>query len=323
METIVNAITACRVFVLIFSKAANHSNHVRIEVERAVSKGKVIVPFRTEDAVPSGAMEYCLSNTQWLDAMSPPIGSHMQRLADTIGNLLEQPCDADKPASAIETPRQSVPSMLHPRGIWFGAAVLLIVTIVGVVWWRMGPAEDQSVALAAERTLTYWLTIQHDGKTIPATRRETFNTGDAFFFNATPAQEGALYLFNEGTSRNWHVLFPTRENNRGNPWLAASQSIKTNENPFTDETGKEEGTEKVWLVWAAQPIPLLDEIVEQAVDADFTVRDSSQQAAALRQFMAEYGTSAPEVIPVGEKVVLKARNEVLVYLLKLEHKIWK
>src|ERR1039457_7095486 len=45
-KTIVDALGACEIVLLIFSGHANHSPHVRREIERAVSKGKIIVPFR-------------------------------------------------------------------------------------------------------------------------------------------------------------------------------------------------------------------------------------------------------------------------------------
>ena len=57
---IVSAIEDCHAMVLVFSAHANESPHIRREVERAVSKGKFIVPFRIENVLPSRAMEYCL-----------------------------------------------------------------------------------------------------------------------------------------------------------------------------------------------------------------------------------------------------------------------
>ena len=57
--------------------AANASPHVRREVERAVSMDRPIVPFRVENVAPSGAMEYCLSATHWLDAFTRPVEPHV------------------------------------------------------------------------------------------------------------------------------------------------------------------------------------------------------------------------------------------------------
>src|SRR5271157_1866239 len=54
---IIEAITDSRALVIIFSANANASKHVKNEVERAVSHGTIVVPFRTEAVQPSKAME--------------------------------------------------------------------------------------------------------------------------------------------------------------------------------------------------------------------------------------------------------------------------
>jgi hypothetical protein len=89
-EAIVSAIEGCRAMVLIFSAHANESPHIRREVERAVSKGKFIVPFRIEDVLPSRAMEYCLSNTHWLDALTPPLEMRIGELVASVSRLLNR-----------------------------------------------------------------------------------------------------------------------------------------------------------------------------------------------------------------------------------------
>ena len=87
-EQIIEAVKACRVFVVIFSTSANTSPHVRREVERAVSAEKTIVPFRVENVEPTGAMEYALGNTHWLDAFTPPMGPHIATLVATARRML-------------------------------------------------------------------------------------------------------------------------------------------------------------------------------------------------------------------------------------------
>jgi formylglycine-generating enzyme required for sulfatase activity len=87
-KAIINAIVECSMMVVVFSAKANRSTHVNKEVERAVSKEKVIIPFRIEDILPTEAMEFALSNTHWLDAMTQPLESHISKLSDTIQRLL-------------------------------------------------------------------------------------------------------------------------------------------------------------------------------------------------------------------------------------------
>ncbi len=87
-ESIVDGIADCHVFIVVFSADANQSPQVKREVERAVSKAKTILPFRIEDVTPTRSMEFCLSNTHWLDAMTPPLESHLARLGETVVRLL-------------------------------------------------------------------------------------------------------------------------------------------------------------------------------------------------------------------------------------------
>ncbi len=85
---IIAGIDTCKVMVLIFSSHANASSQVRREVERAISKGLSILPFRVEDVRPAGAMEYALGNTHWLDAFTPPVERQLEILATSVQVLL-------------------------------------------------------------------------------------------------------------------------------------------------------------------------------------------------------------------------------------------
>lgn len=90
-EAILGGIEASRIMVLVFSNHANESPQVRREVERAVSKGLVIIPLRLEDVVPTKALEYFISATHWLDAFTPPFQRHLETLAETILGILGLP----------------------------------------------------------------------------------------------------------------------------------------------------------------------------------------------------------------------------------------
>lgn len=66
---IMNGLSSCRAMVLIFSKEADDSRHVKREVEIADSERKVILPFRIDEAMPSN-LKYFLSLPQWLDGIA-------------------------------------------------------------------------------------------------------------------------------------------------------------------------------------------------------------------------------------------------------------
>jgi TIR domain len=96
-EEIVAAISAVRVMVLVFSAHSNDSPQVRREVERAVHKRVPILPFRIQDALPCGSLEYFLSSQHWLDAFPPPRAPHYARLCATLGTMLAAPACAPRP----------------------------------------------------------------------------------------------------------------------------------------------------------------------------------------------------------------------------------
>ena len=88
-ESIVDALSHARVFVLVFSSHANASQQIRREVERAVNRGLAVIPLRIEDVAPTKSLEYFISTPHWLDAFSPPLERHLNYLADIIRHILD------------------------------------------------------------------------------------------------------------------------------------------------------------------------------------------------------------------------------------------
>lgn len=146
--SIIEAIENSQVMVIIFSSNSNDSKQVMREVERAVQKDVVVVPFRVENIQPSRDMEYFLSATHWLDAVSPAMDEHLQGLVDTTQTLLDkrksgkssrgftQPQAASVAANnTIPTPakKSKTPFMLG------GFALLLVGAIV--TWLFSGDAD--------------------------------------------------------------------------------------------------------------------------------------------------------------------------------------
>jgi len=70
---IVGAINACRLLVLVLTKSAIDSSHVRREVERASSKQRAVLSIRLDDTELPPELEYFLSSNHWLDASRGPL----------------------------------------------------------------------------------------------------------------------------------------------------------------------------------------------------------------------------------------------------------
>jgi len=87
-SAIIQAIEQCRLLVMVFSSKSNNSDHVIRELTKAVSWGIIIIPFRIEDVPPSQDMEYLIGIPHWLDALSPPLERHIEKLVQTVNVLL-------------------------------------------------------------------------------------------------------------------------------------------------------------------------------------------------------------------------------------------
>jgi hypothetical protein len=99
-KSIIEAISGARVMVLVFSGSANTSPQIEREVERAISKGLTVIPFRIEDIEPSGAMEYFINASHWLDAFTKPLEQHLDRLADVVRRVMESQYGEVRPSAS-------------------------------------------------------------------------------------------------------------------------------------------------------------------------------------------------------------------------------
>lgn len=122
-ESIVNAISVSRLMVVVFSSHANSSAQVMREIERGVHNGLPIVPIRIENVMPSKSLEYFLSVPHWLDALTPPLQSHICKVTRTVRTILATLDSNSDPGTAklrineVDKPIRSVPD--YPPNAWF------------------------------------------------------------------------------------------------------------------------------------------------------------------------------------------------------------
>ena len=90
-ESILDAITESSILLLVFTSSANQSQQIKREIERAVSKGIKVLPFRVENITPSKSLEFFISTQHWLNAFTPPLEVHIERLAQTVCASLKMP----------------------------------------------------------------------------------------------------------------------------------------------------------------------------------------------------------------------------------------
>jgi hypothetical protein len=116
--SIVRAIRSCRVMVLIFSSGSNQSDHVLREVTIASEAGRLVLPFRIEDVEIGDDLYYYVSSVHWLDAITPPLKQHIDKLVSTIHGFVQpgaepsateepEPTAAEAPLDIREPPARS------------------------------------------------------------------------------------------------------------------------------------------------------------------------------------------------------------------------
>jgi hypothetical protein len=68
-----------------------------------VNRGIPLIPVRLDDAAPSKSLEYFISTPHWLDALTPPLESHLQRVAQAVKALLQRLAGNNGPETSAGT----------------------------------------------------------------------------------------------------------------------------------------------------------------------------------------------------------------------------
>jgi TolB-like protein len=131
-DAIVRAIGGAQALVLVLSQNSVASSHVGKEIERASSKRRPIIALRIDEAPLSPALEYFLSESQWVDARAKGIDAALIKL---IAAIRDRPRDApafNSPVppgtSAVKAPAAS-PDLRRNRRVLtavFAAVVLVL-----------------------------------------------------------------------------------------------------------------------------------------------------------------------------------------------------
>jgi TolB-like protein len=146
-DAIVRAINEAKAVVLVLSGSAVSSSHVAREVERAASKHKPIIAFRIDSAPLVPALEYFLSESQWIDVVKLGMPAALAKLSEAVGQR-----------SGLTVAAASVAHPKSPRNrILFAAGVAVVAVALAALWadkvWisKRVPA-SQPVASAALRS---------------------------------------------------------------------------------------------------------------------------------------------------------------------------
>ena len=233
----------------------------------------------------------------------------------------------------------------YKRAPLIAACLAIVALAVAGAWFGLkskpkpsSPAVNPATVthVGPEQSLSYWLTVQkmlNDkplGKPMESVGNIIFGNGWKFRFNVRPAQAGALYLLNAGPGKTgaleYNILFPLPQRN-GHTWqeqkldarLAANQTMQSDWYRFVDQ----QGVEKLWIIWAAQPIPELDAIFSQAAanKENPGVVVDPPQIALIETYLKQYDRERLEKIDeLSQNLTsLKGWGNVVVSLVELRH----
>ena len=132
--SIVEAIDSARVLVLVFSAAANDSQDIEREVQRADAKRLKIVPFRIEDVEPKASLAYFLPSRQYLDAFTPPIEARYDELSAVVRSIAPAPGPA--PSGDIKPPPPPPSPQRSQRSLTALAVIVGLLIASGLVAWQ-------------------------------------------------------------------------------------------------------------------------------------------------------------------------------------------
>jgi Tol biopolymer transport system component len=168
-DAIVRSIGEAKAVVLVMSASAMVSSHVRREVERAASKYKPIIAFRLDAAALNPALEYFLSESQWIDVPALGLQAALAKLADAVG--------APSATTVRTTPPDGRRLKAQPRrtAVWVSAAVAVILAIVAALFlgplrkahepvWRDPLAEAKVMRLTDFTGTEHAAAISRDGR---------------------------------------------------------------------------------------------------------------------------------------------------------------
>jgi TolB-like protein/predicted Zn-dependent protease len=151
-DGIVRAINGTKVLVLVLSESAITSPHVGKEIERASSKQHPIIALKTDATPLTPALEYFLSESQWVEVGPEGTQAALAKLTDAVRRHL-----LGSPASATAPPPGRPPLVRAPpkrRIPWIAAlavcaAALTLAYFVVDKFWLSKQAPSERTAAAA------------------------------------------------------------------------------------------------------------------------------------------------------------------------------
>ena len=261
----------------------------------------------------------------------------------SLKKQLDLRAEIDRTSSTETQPTARVMPAVTRRSDKKRASVIAVVAIVfalagvfAVKTWRASrtganaPAVAPAAAPAPEaRTLTYWITVQkfRDGRAY----QNPFTVAGEMIFEADyqirvhvrSPQAGHLYVFNEGPAEagaapEFVIVFPTQTANKGSSLLQAGAVVQIPEQTWL-RFDSARGVEKLWLVFAADPVAELEALQQFAIPKTRNLITDLDENKALKNFLTARSSQKAAAEKGETLTTLKSPDKLLVHEIRLEH----
>ena len=272
--------------MLILSASSNESPQVRREVQRAFEHNITVIPLRVDNVAPGRALEYYIGPVHWLDALTPPLEAHLERLADTVRRLIAT--SPDVPPFSARRPLPQMPPVEGGEPVDAGPPPEAAPRPAPVQTTRPGRLTGKTAAVTAGIVL---FLAAIGLATLSGKHAETPPAASP---PSTPVRAAAPANPYRGIlDGDWSVAFARPDGSRysGQLTMAGETGTMTlTEYPRRGRARK--------VVQAMQIVPL---------DKGFVVRGSSPADFASGNALTNYAADALVFTPAGEKSFRVAR----------------
>jgi len=222
-------------------------------------------------------------------------------------------------------------------GKWILAVAALLIVAAAAWLISRTPDKIQQVETPAEtkpeRAFSYWIMVQkyRSGEPYQAAFRLAgeinFENDYHVRLHVSSARGGYLYVINEAPEPvnglpEYVTLFPSPTANDGQSKLAANQQIAIPERGDGFVFDKDQGTEKLWLIWSVKRLPELESLKSLANPKDRGLLTNPEQIESVRNLIAKHRTENLPVVGKDESnrlTNISGKGDVIAHLINLEH----
>ena len=240
---------------------------------------------------------------------------------------------SEAPPASATPPQQPIHAAAPGGGSRKWAMLALALLLAGgaaAIWFKTdlftSRASSTSVT-TPERELDYYIMVQKYRFEKPFEQpfrlsgERVFERDYRIQIVLSSPQRGYLYVLNEGPQStaekpDLNTLFPSPKTNSGSPQLDPGKNIEIPSGGYF-VFDRQKGKEKLWLVWAAEPVPELDALKTWVNERDRGAVTDVSQARTVLTLLQKFGAASAN--EVNQMTTLKGKSNVFARAILLDH----